>query len=105
MDDVIRVSREQALGVRLAGHHLAERESLKSLEGVAAACGVRNTPPGSAALGLLGRLDGLMPDGFDSALEAKGKLVEVLSVRISPLLAPRRDVDVFTIGALPRTDA
>ncbi len=105
MPDVIRVSREQALAFRLSGHHLAKREPLESLEKVAAACGVRNTPPGSAALGLLARLDGLTPEDFDAALDAKGELVEVLSVRISPLLAPRRDVDVFTTGALPRTDA
>lgn len=30
--------------------------------------------------------------------------MEVLSVRASPLLVPRKDFDVFTVGALPRTD-
>jgi hypothetical protein len=105
MSDVTNVSREQALAFRLSGHHLTQRQPLKALNDVAAACGVRNTPPGSGALGLLARLDDLTPDHVDQALDAKGDLVEVLSVRISPLLAPRRDVGVFTLGAMPRTDA
>ena len=105
MPDIIRVSRKQALAFRLSGHNLTQRQPLDAMNDVAAACGVRNTPPGSAALGLLARLDDLTPEHVDEALEAKAGLVEVLSIRISPLLAPKRDVDVFSIGALPRSEA
>jgi hypothetical protein len=72
---------------------------------VAGVCGVRNTPPGSAAIRLLARLDNLEPWHVDDVLGTAGDLVEVLGVRASPLPVPRADVAVFTIGALPRTDA
>jgi hypothetical protein len=104
MPEIMQVSRDQALAFRLSGHNLSDRRSVDSLDEVAGACGVRNTPPGSAALGLLARLEGLTPEDVDRALEPRGALVEVLSVRASPLLVPRRDVGIFTMGALPRTD-
>ena len=104
MSVTIQVNREETLAFRQSVHNLTERLPVKSLIDVAGACGVRNTPPGSAPIGLLARLDALTPEDVDRALEAEGVLVEVLSVRASPLVVPRRDVGVFTIGALPRTE-
>jgi hypothetical protein len=98
-------SRAQILRFRLKGHNLTELRPVTALKEVAGACGIRNTPPGSAALGLLARIEGLAPRHVDQALGPGGALVEVLSMRASPLLVPRVDVGVFTIGALPRTEA
>ncbi len=95
------VSREQVLAFRLSGHHLDERQPPDALLAVAAACGLRNTPPGSAALAATARVADLAPAGIDRALGEDRTLVEVLSVRASPLVVPARDVAVFTLGALP----
>jgi hypothetical protein len=54
-----------------------------------------------AALALNARLDCLSLDLLDRALAEEKSLVEVLSVRISPLLVPTPDAAIFTLGALP----
>lgn len=95
-----RVARDRVLAFRLDGHHLSRRQPPDALLDVAAACGIRNTPPGSAALALHARIAALPLDAADRALAAK-TLVEVLAMRLSPHLVPARDVAVFTLGALP----
>ena len=95
-----RVTRDQVLAFRLDGHNLAQRRPLTDLLDVAAACGIRNTPPGSAVVALHARVAALAPDTLDRAVDERA-LVEVLSVRISPLIVPARDAAVFTHGALP----
>jgi len=71
---------------------------------VAAACGLRNSPPGSAALAAHARIADLPPDALDRALADDKMLVEVLGMRISPHLVPASDMAVFTRGALPATE-
>ena len=104
MADVLRASRDQVLAFRLEAHGLAQRRPTGDLLEVAAACGVRNSPPGSAMLALHARLAGLPPDTLGGALDDRA-LVEALGVRISPHLVPARDVAAFTLGALPATEA
>lgn len=101
MTDTIRATREQVLAFRLAGHNLIERRPLDRLAEVAGACGIRNTPPGSAVVAMNARLTGLTLNAFDEALGEARALVEVLAMRISPHLVPIQDVAVFTRGALP----
>ena len=100
MTSVRRAARDQALAFRLDGHNLARRRPVDAVLDVATACGLRNTPPGSAATALHARVADLSPDAVERAL-ADRTLVEVLSVRISPLLVPAGDVAIFTVGALP----
>ena len=100
-----RATRAQVLAFRLAGHHLIERRSAGEIAEVAAACGIRNTPPGSSLLGLHARLADLTPSAVDRALADHRVLVEVLGMRISPHLVPTTDIAVFTLGALPREEA
>jgi hypothetical protein len=100
-----RATRDQVLAFRLDGHHLVDRGPLGELVDVAAASGVRNTPPGSAALALHARVAGLTPDAVDRALAEDKTLVEVLGVRASPQVVPARDAAVFTLGALPADEA
>lgn len=106
MTSVGRVSREQILAFRLGGHHLLKRSPHARLTEVAGACGIRNTPPGSALLALHARINGMTPDTLDEALgNGGGALAEVLGMRISPVIVPVEDLAIFTLGALPREEA
>src|SRR5689334_3103636 len=100
-----RATRQQVLAFRLDGHHLARRRPAEDLVEVAGACGVRNTPPGSALLALNARLAGITADAVDAALAENGALVEVLGMRISPWIVPTCAVATFTLGALPSDEA
>jgi hypothetical protein len=100
-----RADRNQVLAFRLAGHHLVERRPKGKLVEVAGACGIRNTPPGSAPLALYARVAGLTLDAIEDALTEAKSLVEVLGMRSSPCLVPTPDVAVFTLGALPADEA
>jgi hypothetical protein len=99
------VTRAQVLAFRLAGHHLAEPLSPDRLPEAAGACGLQDTPPGSAPLGLLARVDGLTPDAVDAARAEGGTLLEAWSIRASPHLVPSGDLAVFTLGLLPTSEA
>ncbi|HXT37296.1 MAG TPA: winged helix DNA-binding domain-containing protein [Chloroflexota bacterium] len=101
---MFRADRDQILAFRLDGHNLGRRQPSSALPAVAAACGLRNSPPGSALLAAHARIDGLPPDALERALANQKTLVEVLGMRISPHLVPVGDVSVFTLGALPATE-
>ena len=96
-----RVSAEQAVAFRLHGHHLDERLPAKELLRADGACGLQSTPPGTAALALHARLDALTPERVTRALEEDKTLVKIWSLRAAEWLVPTRDLDVFTLGALP----
>jgi len=102
--DATRVTREQVLAYRLDGHNLARRRPLDDLLDVAGACGIRNTPPGSAPLAFHARVAGLTLDAIERALAVDKTLVEVLAMRISPHLVPAGDAAHFTLGSLPADD-
>lgn len=105
MTSPLRATRDQVLAFRLAGHQLLSRRPLREMADVAGACGIRNTPPGSSLLALHARLADLTPTAVDRALAESKTLVEVLGMRISPHLVPTRDLALFTLGALPATEA
>jgi hypothetical protein len=95
------LDRHQIVAFRMASHNLAERLGRRSLVKAAAACGIQETPLGSAGLALCARVDGLTPSALDGALLRKRTLVHLWSLRGAPYLIPSRDLDVFTAGALP----
>lgn len=101
MTDAVRASREQVLAFRQDSHHLSVRNPPAELLEVVGACGVRNTPPGSAPLAMQARLEGLKPEAVDRGLAEDKSLIEVLGIRMSPWMVPSRDAAVFTLGALP----
>jgi hypothetical protein len=105
MTTLRRLTRAQVLAFRQDGHGLGQRQPAEALHAVAGACGVRNTPPGSAALALSARLRDLAPAALDRALAVDKTLVEVLGPRISPHVVPTADAAVFTLGALPADEA
>ncbi len=99
MDD--KVEREQILAFRLAAHHLADRALPGDLLSVAGACGVQNSPPGSAALALNARIEGLALQHLEKCLGADRTLVELWCMRGAPYLVPVADAAVFTTGLMP----
>ncbi len=67
----------------------------------AAACGVQETPLGSAAIAFLARVQKLTPALLDRALFEDRTLACVWAMRGAPYVDPARDLGVFTVGALP----
>lgn len=102
---VPRVAREQVLAFRLAGHHLVTKLPAGELLQAAAACGIRNAPPGAAPLALLARVAGLTPGDIDRAVEAEKTLIQVWSLRVTPFFVPATDLAVFTTALLPVDEA
>ena len=96
---------EQVLAFRLDSHSLARRMPSDSLLEVVAACGLQNTPPGSAMLALHARLSNLVLDDVDRALSHHKTLLQVLSLRAAPYIVPTHDAEIFTLGVLPDDEA
>ncbi|MDP1848811.1 MAG: crosslink repair DNA glycosylase YcaQ family protein [Solirubrobacteraceae bacterium] len=96
MNGAVDLTREQALGFRLARHHLIERLSADGAP-AAAVVGLQDTPPGTAALALAARAD-VAPEALD-------ELVIVPSVRGAPLAIAAQDLAVFTAGLDPPDEA
>jgi winged helix DNA-binding protein len=95
----------QVLAFRLSGHNLAQRLPAGSLLEATGACGIQNTPPGSALLALLARVHGLSLDQVDAALAVDRTLLQAWSMRGSPFLFPTTDWPVFTVGVQPFSEA
>jgi hypothetical protein len=85
---------------RLHAHHLDERLEAGSLLEAAAACGVQDSPPGSAAMALHARVIGVEPDSMGDALEDRS-LFHTWAMRGAPFFFPTADLAVFTTGVLP----
>ncbi len=100
----LRASRDQVVAFRLASHNLSRRLPPGFMLEAAAACGIQNTPPGSAALALNARVQDLTPAEFDRALETDRTLLEARSLRTAPHLFPSGDILVFTAGLLPEDE-
>ena len=104
MTDTPQATREQVLAFRLAGHNLGRRLPPGSLLAAAAACGVQNSPPGSAALALAARVEGLTPADIDRALEVDKSLLQIWSLRQSRYFIPTKDLDAFTVAIQPQDE-
>jgi len=96
-----RATREQVLAFRLASNRLARRLPPGSLLAAAAACGIQETPHGTAPLALAARVEGLTPHEVERALAGNRTLLAVWAMRGAPHLVPAGDAEVFTAGALP----
>ncbi len=97
-------TREQVIAFRLRNHHLAERLSPGDHLAALAACGVQDSPPGSAALSLHARVWDLQPDDADRLLQTRAA-VQIWAMRAAPYLIRAADMPIFTTGLLPDDDA
>lgn len=112
-----RVTREQIIGFRLAGHRLDHPEDDRggnsggdsrggpAILDAAGRCGAQNSPPGSAVLALAARVPGLTRDAFTRAVGAERSLLQTWSLRGAPYVFPHTDAALFTAGVLPPTEA
>jgi hypothetical protein len=95
---------EQALAFRLESQYLARRLPHGSLFEAAGACGIQNTPPGSAELALHARVSNLIPDDIERAVAIDKTLLQMWSLRGAPYLFPTGEAEVFTLGLLPQDE-
>src|SRR5512133_715444 len=98
---MLTASSEQVIAFRLEGQHLNQRLPAGSLLAAAGACGMQNTPPGSAELALHARVGGLAPGDVERALVADRSLLQLWSLRASPYIFPTGDAAAFTRGLAP----
>jgi hypothetical protein len=99
----VTTARRQVLAFRLRRQHLARRLGAPSLADVTATCSVRNSPPGSAQVALLARVNGVSEGRVSTALSER-RLVEVHGPRMVPALIRPRDLAVFTVGGIGTDD-
>lgn len=95
--------RSRILHRRLTVHHLTGRLPPGSLSEAAGACGVQNTPNGSAELSLSARVEGVRPEEVTRALENRA-LVQAWSLRASPHIFPADEHGTFTLSLLPQDE-
>lgn len=101
---VDRVSRRDVVAFRLRAHHLADRVAGDRLLAAAGACGVQDSPPGSALLALNARVRNLTQEQVAGAVAGDRSLLRTWSMRGAPFHVPVRDAPVFTAGVLPPTE-
>ncbi|PTR31893.1 winged helix DNA-binding protein [Rhodococcus sp. OK519] len=89
---------------RLRAHNLTDRRPVDELLDVVGACGVQNSPPGSALLALHARVEGVTRELVDHLVAVDRSLLQSWSVRGAPLYFPTVDAPVFTTGVLPATE-
>lgn len=100
----VKVSRDDVIAFRLHAHHLTERSDEHGLLGAAGACGVQNSPPGSALLALHARVRNITQERLDEAVAEDKSLLQSWSMRGAPFYFPTSDAPIFTSGVLPPTE-
>lgn len=101
---VEKVSRDDVIAFRLRAQHLTERLSEDRLIDGASACGIQDSPPGSALLALHARVENVSAERLRQALTDDKSLVQSWSMRGAPYCFPTADASVFTTGVLPPTE-
>jgi DNA glycosylase AlkZ-like len=100
----LEVSREDVIAFRLSAQHLTERSGPEGLLDATRACGVQNSPPGSALLALHARVRDVSQERMDQAVAGDKSLLQSWCMRGSPFYFPTTDVAVFTTGVLPPSE-
>ena len=95
----MRVDREQIIAFRMAGQALAER--IDSMLEAAAGWSLQDSPPGSAALALHARVEGLEPEALEDALEKERTLLRTYNPRTATCVVPAAEAATFLGGLLP----
>lgn len=95
----------EVVGFRLRAHHLTARQPAEDLFEVAGACGIQNSPPGSALQALHARVEDVTAERVDHLVGEEKSLLQTWCMRGSPYFFPTADASVFTTGVLPTTEA
>lgn len=99
-----KVTTSDVIAFRLHAHHLTNRQQADDLHEVAGACGIQNSPPGSALLALHARVEDVTQDRIDHLVGEEKNLLQTWCMRGSPFYFPTVDAPVFTTGVLPATE-
>src|SRR5690606_31227563 len=99
----VTVPNADVIALRLRAQHLDNRQDEDGLLEATGACGVQNSPPGSARLALHARVQGMTADRLENAVGDKS-LLQSWCMRGAPFYIPTTDAPVFTTGALPPTE-
>lgn len=99
-----KVQASNAIAFRLHAHHLTMRQPADDLHEVAGACGIQNSPPGSALLALHARVDDVTQGRIDYLAGEEKSLLQTWCMRGSPFFFPTVDASVFTTGVLPASE-
>jgi winged helix DNA-binding protein len=94
----------QIIAFRLNAHHLGKRLPPNGLLDAAGACGIQDSPPGSALLALHARVEGMTAERMDLMVAQEKSLLRSWSMRGAPFLFPTSDGGVFTAGVLPQSE-
>lgn len=100
----VKVSRADVIAFRLDAQHLTDRLGQQLLPEAAGACGVQDSPPGSALLALHARVHDLTQARLRRALAEDKVLLQSWCMRGAPYCFPTTDAPVFTTGVLPPTE-
>ena len=95
------VRTSDVIAFRLRAHNLASRRSADDVHDVVGACGIQNSPPGSALLALHARVEGVAPELLDRLVADERSLLQSWSMRGAPFYFPTADAPVFTTGVQP----
>lgn len=95
---------DEIIAFRLSAHHLDERLEHNGVGAAAGACGIQNSPPGSALTALHARVEKMSDAAFTSAIAEDKTLVQTWCMRGAPFIVPTSDLMVFTTGVLPQTE-
>lgn len=99
-----RVRTSDVIAFRLHAHHLTRRRPSDELHEMAGACGIQNSPPGSALLALHARVENVTPERIDHLVGEERTLLQTWCLRGAPFYLPTVDAPVFTTGVLPATE-
>lgn len=102
---MLRLTRDQVVAFRAAALHLDRRLRVDQLVEGTRPCGVQDTPPGNAVLGLAARVQGLTLEAWAAAVEREKSLVELWAMRGSPIVITTTDLPYFTAGLLADDEA
>ncbi|MDD7968424.1 winged helix DNA-binding domain-containing protein [Actinomycetospora lemnae] len=95
---------DQVMAYRLGAHHLHRRLDAGGVLTAAGACGLQDSPPGSAAIALHARVADVGPGTIPAAVEDRS-LFHTWAMRGAPFFFPTADLAVFTTGVRPPDEA
>lgn len=101
---MVNISDEQIRQFRLHTHHLDKWYQKSDLEGVSAACGFQNSPPGAWENALHNRIAGFKLDDMKHMLEVEKNLLQAWSFRGAPVVFPASESDVFLSALVAKKD-
>ena len=103
-DTAATVRTSDVITFRLHAHHLTGRQPADYLHEVVGACGMQNSPPGSALLALHARVEDVTPALLDHLVGEEKSLLQTWCMRGAPFYLPTTDTPVFTTGVLPAAE-